>query len=96
MLPLTLLAANKLLNLLTVNDALSQAISSNAALNGIAVPNLATQQIMSSYVTPDMGDLNLQLTLSAGLRIHEPGFKYPAREVSGILGYRDRYRGRLV
>ncbi len=62
MLPLTLLATNKLLNLLTVNDALSQAIGSNAALNAINVPDLATQQIISSYVSPDIGDLNLQLT----------------------------------
>lgn len=62
MLPLTLLATNKLLNLLTVNDALSKAISSNAASSGVDVTPLGTQQIISSYVNPDMGDLNLQLT----------------------------------
>jgi len=61
MLPLTLLATNKLLNLLTVNNALSQAISSNAAASGVYVPALNAQQIISSYVSPDMGDLNLQL-----------------------------------
>ena len=62
MLPLTLLATNKLLNLLTVNDALSQAIRSNAAASGVDVPVLDTSQIINSYVGPDMGDLNLQLT----------------------------------
>jgi hypothetical protein len=62
MLPLTLLATNKLLNLLTVNNALSQAISANAAATGADVPALNTQQIINSYVSPDMGDLNLQLT----------------------------------
>lgn len=62
MLPLTLLASNKLLNLLTVNNALSQAISSNAAAYEVNVPALGTSQIISSYITPDMGDLNLQLT----------------------------------
>jgi hypothetical protein len=62
MLPLTLLGANKLLNLLTVNDALSQAISSNAALAGVAIASLNTAQIIGSFVNPDMGDLNLHLT----------------------------------
>ena len=62
MLPLTLLATNKLLNLLTVNDALSQAISSNAAASGVDVMPLSTEQIIGSYVNPDMGDLNLQMT----------------------------------
>ena len=62
MLPLTLLATNKLLNLLTVNDALSQAVSSNAAASGVDIPFLSTSQIIRSYVNPDMGDLNLQLT----------------------------------
>ncbi len=62
MLPLTLLAANKLLNLLTVNDALSQAISANAAASGVDVPPLNTSQIITSYADPDIGDLNLQLT----------------------------------
>lgn len=61
MLPLTLLATNKLLNLLTVNDALSQAISSNAAASGVSVSELNSSQIMNSYVSPDIADLNLQL-----------------------------------
>ena len=62
MLPLTLLAANKILNLLTVNDALSTAISSNAAASGAEVPTLGTAQILGSFISPDIGDLNLDLT----------------------------------
>jgi hypothetical protein len=62
MLPLTLLATNKLLNLLTANNALSQAISSNTAISGVTVPALNTSQIIGSFISPDMGDLNLQLT----------------------------------
>jgi len=62
MLPLTLLAANKVLNLLTVSDALSTAISLNAAESGMEVPVLGTGQILGSSVSPDIGDLNLDLT----------------------------------
>jgi hypothetical protein len=62
MLPLTLLATNKLFNLLTVDNALSQAISSSAAAAGVDVPSFNTSQIFSSSISPDMGDLNLQLT----------------------------------
>ena len=62
MLPLTLLATNKLLALLTVNSALSQAISSNAAAAGVSVPSLQTSQIIGSFISADIGDLNLQLT----------------------------------
>ena len=62
MLPLTLLGANKLFNLLTVNNALSQAITANATAAGVAVPSFNTSQILTSYVSPEMGDLNLQLT----------------------------------
>jgi hypothetical protein len=62
MFPLTLLATNKLLTLLTLNNALSQAISSNAALAGVVLAPLNTDQIIASFVGPDIGDLDLQLT----------------------------------
>ena len=62
MLPLTLRAANKVLNLLTVSNALSTTISSNAAASGMEVPVLGTDQILASFVGPDIGDLNLDLT----------------------------------
>jgi hypothetical protein len=62
MFPLTLLTTNKLLNLLTANNALSQAINANAALAGVVVAPLNTSQITASFVGPDIGDLDLQLS----------------------------------
>jgi len=62
MLPLTLMAANKVLNLLTVSDALSTTISLNAAASGMEVPALGTGQIFGSFISPDIADLNLDLT----------------------------------
>jgi hypothetical protein len=62
MLPLTLLATNKLLNLLTANNALSQAINSNAGTLGVSVTPLNSSQVTASSVGPDIGDLDLQLT----------------------------------
>ena len=62
MLPLTLLTTNKVLNLLTANDALSQAIMSNAAAAGVDVAPLNTGQITPSFVSPQIGDLDLQLS----------------------------------
>jgi hypothetical protein len=62
MFPLTLLATNKLLNLLTANNALSQAVSSNAALSGVILAALNSSQIIASFVRPDIGDLDLQLS----------------------------------
>jgi hypothetical protein len=62
MLPLTLLASNKALELLTTNDALSQAVASNLTVSGVTVSPLTTDQIIKSYADPDIADLNLQLT----------------------------------
>ena len=62
MLPLTLLATNKLLNLLTATNALSQAIQTSAESAGQEIAPLNSAQIIGSYVGPDMGDLDLQLT----------------------------------
>ena len=62
MLPLTLLATDKLLNLLTANNALSQAIQTSAAAAGQETAPLNSAQIIGSYVGPDMGDLDLQLS----------------------------------
>jgi hypothetical protein len=60
MLPLTLLASNKLLNLLTVNDALSQAVNASAAAAGIQIVSLNTAQIFSSSLSADLADMDLQ------------------------------------
>ena len=62
MLPLTLLATDKLLDLLTVNSALSQAINSGAAAAGVSLAPLVPAQVYSSFVSADMGDLDLQLS----------------------------------
>jgi hypothetical protein len=62
MLPLTLLATNKIMNLLTLNDALSQAVNASAAAAGQEVAPLNSAQVINSFVGPDMGDLDLQLT----------------------------------
>jgi hypothetical protein len=61
MYPLTLLATNKLLNLFTANNSLSQAINSGAAAAGVVVAPLNTNQIIASFVAPEIGDLELQL-----------------------------------
>jgi hypothetical protein len=62
MFPLTLLTTNKFLNLLTLNNALSQAVISNAAIAGVVLAPLNPDQITGSFVGPDMGDLDLQLS----------------------------------
>ena len=62
MLPLTLLATNKVLNLLTAGDALSQTIVLSAAAAGVDVARLNTSQITASFVNPQIGDLDLQLS----------------------------------
>jgi hypothetical protein len=62
MFPLTLLTTNKLLNLLTLNDALPQAVNSNAAIAGVVLASLNSDQIIASFIAPDMGDLDLQLS----------------------------------
>jgi len=62
MLPMTLLATNKLLNLLKANHALSRTIHSNAVSAGVDIAPLHTSQIVGSSVRQDMGDLDLQLT----------------------------------
>ena len=62
MFPLTLLTTNKILNLLTLNNALSQAVNSNAAIAGVVLAPMNTDQIISSFIGPDIGDLDLQLS----------------------------------
>jgi hypothetical protein len=61
MLPLTLLATNKVLNLLIANNALPQAINAGAAAAGVELTPLNIAQIMGSFVGPDIGDQDLQL-----------------------------------
>ena len=62
MLPLTLLATNKLIAVLTANDALSNAVKASAAAAGLEVAPLPFAQIIGTFLGPDLGDLDLQLT----------------------------------
>jgi hypothetical protein len=61
MLPLTILAANKLLNLLTSNDSLVQVVNQNAASAGMDFDPLSSSQIIGSFAGPEIGDLDLDL-----------------------------------
>lgn len=62
MLPLTILAAQKVSNLLTNGDALQQEISAIAASSQMNVPPIPSNQVVLTSVTPDIGDKNFQLT----------------------------------
>lgn len=62
MLPLTLLAAQKILNLLTTGNALQQAIETIASSNDVIVPLITSAQIVLSSAPPAMGDKDLELT----------------------------------
>lgn len=62
MFPLTLLAAQKLLNLLTAGNALQQAIENISSAANVLVPLITSGQIVLSSAPPDMGDKDLELT----------------------------------
>ena len=56
MLPLTLLAAQKLSNLLTTNNVLTEVINTLAAENAVALPAIASNQIILTSAGPDIAD----------------------------------------
>lgn len=62
MLPLTLLAAQKILNLLIAGNALQQEIETLASSSNVSVPLITSAQIVLSSAPPDMGDKDLELT----------------------------------
>lgn len=62
MLPLTLLAAQKLLNLLTGTNALQQQLAAIASAANSNVPSIAAGQVVLSSVSPDIADKSLQLS----------------------------------
>ncbi len=62
MLPLTILAAKKVSELLTAGNALEGQISAIADGSNTSVPNIAANQVVLSSATPDMGDKSLQFT----------------------------------
>ena len=57
MLPLTLLAPQKVVDLLLTDSALSNAIAAAAEQNEVLVPNINAEQVLLSSSPPDLGDL---------------------------------------
>ncbi len=62
MLPLTILAAQKLANILIARDALQEQIAEIAASCNVSVPAITSAQILLSSASADIGDKNIQLT----------------------------------
>ncbi len=57
MLPLTLLAPQKVVELLVSDQALSNAISAASDQNQMLVPNISPEQVLVSSAAPDLADL---------------------------------------
>ena len=74
MLPLTLLAAQKVAGILNSGNALQQQLAALANASGVSLPVITPDQIVLSSASPDMGDKDIQLTYprvclySAGLK----------------------------
>ena len=62
MLPLTLIAAQKLATLLTGSSALQNQISTIAALANVNIPTIDPAQVVISSVSPDLADKDVQLS----------------------------------
>lgn len=62
MLPLTLLAPEKLAGLLTTNSALQMAVNAIATQSGVVVPPISTSQIVVTSMASEMADKNAQMT----------------------------------
>jgi hypothetical protein len=62
MLPVTILASQKLASLLTSNDALQQQVATIAALANLQIPPITADNVVFSSASADIGDLNIQLT----------------------------------
>lgn len=62
MLPLTILAAQKVANLLTSGNALQEQISIIAASVNANVPLISSAQVVLSSASPEIDDLNVQLS----------------------------------
>ncbi len=74
MVPLTILAAQKLSNLLTTEQAFEQQLLAIAASCNITLPMITAAQVLLSSASAEIGDNNVQLTYprvclySAGIR----------------------------
>jgi hypothetical protein len=62
MLPITLLAAQKVLNLLSGSNGLQQQINALSVASNIQMPPITSTQIVLSSANPDIGDRNMQLS----------------------------------
>lgn len=62
MLPITLLAAQKVLNLLNGSNALELQINALSVACNIQVPPITPAQVILSSVSPEIGDRNMQLS----------------------------------
>lgn len=62
MLPLTLIAAQKVANLLTSGGALQTQISTIAALANKNIPTIDSNQVVISSIAPDLADKDVQLS----------------------------------
>jgi hypothetical protein len=88
MLPLTLLAAQKVANLLTANNTLSQQIAAAAQAANVTLPVIQSAQVALTASSPDIGDRNIELTYprvclySTGLK-NSQGEKF--RTLSGTV-----------
>ena len=88
MVPLTLLAAQKVATTLNAGSALQQQLANLANTCGVSVPVLTPAQVVLSSATPDMGDKDIQLTYpriclySVGLK-NTQGEKF--RSLSGSI-----------
>jgi len=62
MLPLTILAAQKVADLLTARNALQEQIAAIAASCNLNVPVISSEQVLLSSASVDIADKNVQLT----------------------------------
>jgi hypothetical protein len=61
MLPLTLMAAQKVSDLLTANSSLSQELATLASSAGSSIPTIDSTHVVLSSVTSDVGDTDTRL-----------------------------------
>lgn len=62
MTPLTLLAPEKVVGLLTNNASLQMAVNAIAANSGQILPPILTSQIVATAISPELADKNAQMT----------------------------------
>jgi hypothetical protein len=88
MLPLTILAAQKVSKLLSNNNALEKQIIAIAAASNLTVPSIGATQIVLSSATAEMADKDLQLTYPR-ISVYSTGLKNMQvekfRSLSGTL-----------